>query len=210
MPSVNHNQDTVRKCPGIHDWMLSGYIIPAWSDIVINQSEEFGSNATLNNGKTGASAHPPIQCMDLLEQKSHYKGTIKLPGKWMIKTAPGWSIMIVPLWYWKDQPWEALPGIMHTDHHHCEVNLNFVMKSTAEDITITAGTPLVQVIPFKREAVHGISRAKTDVDAKRHGIILRMYNWYKNGVTKFYKQKLPYTLEQQDLDFEQSLKYPIE
>jgi hypothetical protein len=210
MSGTNYNHDTVKKCPGINDWMLTGFIISAWSDIVITQSEEFGTSAVLRNGADGASAHAPSQCIDLLTDKSHYHGTVKLPGTWHIKTSPGWSIMIVPLWYWKDQPWEALPGIIHTDNHHTEINFNFTMKSTKESITIPAGSPIVQIIPFKRDAVSAVSRAKTNEDIKRHGIILSMYHWTKNGVTKFYKQRMPYSLIEKDTDFEESLKYPLE
>lgn len=210
MPSTVNGQDSVRKCPGIHDWLLAGYIIPAWTDIVVHQSEDLGSNGTLSNGNIGAGSHPPYQCLDLLVEKSHFTGTVKLPGTWSIKTAPGWSIMLVPLWYWHNQPWEALPGIIHSDNHHNEVNLNFVMKSKDPVVNIPAGTPLVQVIPFKRDSVQAVSRAKTDADIKRHGIILRMYNWTKNGITKFYKQQTSYSLDKKDLDFNESLKYPLE
>jgi len=210
IPTTACGQDTVKKCPGITDWLTAGYIISAWSDIDITQSDEYGTNAVLRNGTQGAGSHPPEQCSTMLNQKSNYHGTVKLPCKWMIKTRPGWSIMIVPLWYWKDQPWEALPGIIHSDNHHCEVNLNFVIKSNNEKFTITAGTPLAQIIPFKREEVTGVSRATTDIDLKRHSVILKLYTWTKNGVGKFYKRKSVFSLKEKDLDFEKSLKYPIE
>lgn len=207
---ASNKQDTVKKCPGIGDWLTSGYIISLWTDVDVVQGGEYGPDASLNNGATGAAQHPPYQCQDMLTQKSHHHGSIKLPGTWHIKTSPGWSIMIVPLWYWKDQPWEVMPGIIHSDNHHCEVNLNMILKSTESQFTVQAGTPLAQIIPFKRDSVSGVSRAMDNNDIKRHNIILRMYNWTKNGVTKFYKQKTSYSLEEHDLDFEESLKYPIE
>lgn len=206
-----HHFDSARKCPGIGDWLGSGYIISSWTDIEIDQTNpEFGPQVRLFNGRESGSAHPPYQCLDLLETKSHHLGSVKLPGIWMIRTAPGWSIMLVPLWYWHNQPWEAMPGIMHSDDHHNEVNINMILKTTKEKVSIPAGTPLVQVIPFKREPVKAVSRAATSEDLKRHGVIMKMYEWTVSGITRFYRKKTPYTIEQQDLDFQESLKFPIE
>jgi hypothetical protein len=202
--------DTVRKCPGISDWMSLGYIIPAWTDIEIDQTGPYGPAVMLSNGRESASAHPPEQCQGMLEQKTHHHGSVKLPYVWRIKTSPGWSVMLVPLWYWKDQPWEAMPGIIHSDNHHGEVNLNFILKSKEEKITVPAGTPLVQVIPFKREPVHAVTRATTKEDLSLHNIVIKSYQWAKNGVTKFYKIPLKYTVEHKDTELHESLKFPIE
>lgn len=210
MPSKTTNDSaTVRMCPGIGDWLTTGFIITAWCDIEVDQTGPYGPEVSLFNKHESASAHPPYQCLDLLTEKSHHHGTVKLPGTWMIKTSPGWSIMTVPLWYWKNQPWEALPGIVHSDNHHGELNVNFTLKSQEPKFTIAAGTPLVHIIPFKRDPVHGISRAATQEDFKRHRVLLKMYEWYKNGISKFYKQTPKYYLEQQDTDLEESLKFPL-
>jgi len=209
IPLRDWKMDSPKKCPGIIDWMTAGYILSAWSDIDVIQDKPGGPKAWLHNGREHSSEHPPGQCLNLLDHKSHHLGTIKLPDVWMIKTSPGWSIMLQPLWYWKDQPWEQMPGIMHTDFHSCEVNMNMVLK-TKENFTIAAGTPLCQIIPFKREDVHGVSRAMRMEDAKRHQIMNKMFEWTKNGFSKFYRQKINYNLETRDTDLEESLKFPIE
>jgi hypothetical protein len=201
---------TVRKCPGISDWLGLGYIIPAWSDIDIDQTSEYGPTATMFNGREGVSGHSPGQCKGMLDQKSHHGGSLKLHYNWSITTSPGWSIMIVPLWYWKDQPWKIMPGIIHSDNHHGEVNLNLILKSKEPHIHIPAGTPLVQIIPFKREEVHAVTRATTDRDIKKHEILLKSYEWAKNGITKFYRIPLKYTIKHLDTDLNESLKFPIQ
>jgi hypothetical protein len=202
--------ESVRKCPGIGDWMQLGYIIPAWTDIDIDQSGDYGPAVMLSNSRDSAAAHPSAQCKGMLEQKSHFGGSIKLPHNWKIVTSPGWSVMIVPLWYWKDQPWEAMPGIIHTDNHHGEVNINFVLKNKDANIHIPAGTPLVQIIPFKRESVDAISRAETQEDINRYKIILKAYEWVKNGVSKFYRIPLKYSIQHRDTALNESLKFPID
>lgn len=198
---------TVKACPGIGDWLTMGYIIPAWSDIVLKNTE-YGPDVTLSN-HDGAASHSPSECSGLLYTKSHYGGSIKLPCKWMIKTAPGWSIMIVPLWYHENLPIEAMPGIIHSDTHHTEVNFNFILK-TEEEFRIKAGTPLVKVIPFKRQDVDAVSRAARDIDVKRHNTWLKIQHSVTNALGKFYRKKVRYNLKQQDLDFESSLKFPLD
>ncbi len=210
MPSKTEFSDTAKMCPGISDYLNSGYIISTWTDISIDQSSEYGPNASLYNNREGAASHPPHQCLELFAHRSHHLGTVKLPGCWMIKTSPGYSVMLLPLWYWPNQPWEAMPGIIHSDNHHGEVNINMILKSTEPQISIPAGTPIAQIVPFRREPVSATSRAVRVEDIKRHHIIVKMYEWYKNGITKFYRQKLDYTLENTDLDFEDSLKFPID
>lgn len=206
--SNEFGEGTIKACPGISDWMMQGYIIPAWTDMEVVYNE-FGPDLKLGRSGTG-SAHPPYQCEGFLDSKSHYGGSVKLPCNWYIKTAPGWSIMILPLWYHKTLPdMEAMPGIIHSDEHHTEVNINFILK-TKENFSVKAGTPLVQIVPFKRQNVHGVSRAATDIDKKRHNLWLVIYTNVINGITKFYKKKTQYTLERKDLDFEESLKYPLE
>jgi hypothetical protein len=209
IPTRDYPVETAKKCPGITDWITSGYILSAWTDIEVIQDSPGGPRAILHNGRETNSAHPPSQCLNLLDHRSHHLGSIKLPDVWMVKTAPGWSIMVQPLWYWKNQPWEQMPGIMHMDFHSCEINMNMILKTT-ENFTIAAGTPLCQIIPFKRENVTGVSRAMRIEDAKRHNILNKLFSWTKNGFPKFYRRKINYSLDQQDLDLEESLKYPIE
>jgi hypothetical protein len=49
-------------------------------------------------------------------------------------------------------PWfEILEGIVDTDAYSVSVNFPFVLKNPTEEFMIPAGTPIAQVIPFKRE-----------------------------------------------------------
>jgi len=49
-------------------------------------------------------------------------------------------------------PWfEILEGIVDTDNYSAPVNFPFVLKNSTEEFLIPAGTPIAQVIPFKRD-----------------------------------------------------------
>jgi hypothetical protein len=45
-----------------------------------------------------------------------------------------------------------LPGIVDTDQYNAPVNFPFVLNDVTYEGLIPAGTPMAQVIPFKRES----------------------------------------------------------
>ena len=52
-----------------------------------------------------------------------------------------------------NQYFEILEGIVDTDCYYARINLPFVLKNKSKDgFIIPAGTPIAQVIPFKRDA----------------------------------------------------------
>lgn len=211
LPRCCNSVKTAKSCPGISDWLTMGYIIPAWTDFEITQKDNKIISATAMNNKMFLGSHSSVQNLDLFSHKSHLSDTIKLPCEWRIKTSKGWSIQIVPLWYFQHQPWETLPGVIHSDNHSTQVNINMILTSCEENITVSAGTPLVQIIPYKRESVTAVSRATTRKDIKREGLFLNMYEFTKNGILKFYRKKtVSFKMQQKDLDFEKSLKYPLQ
>jgi hypothetical protein len=69
---------------------------------------------------------------------------------WIIKTPPGWSsIFLHPVAY-SDLPFQVISGIVDTDVLNTDINVPFVVKNNFEGL-IEKGTPMFQVIPFKRE-----------------------------------------------------------
>ena len=50
-----------------------------------------------------------------------------------------------------DSPFHSFSGIVDTDKHPVTINFPFVIKKDFNG-TIHAGTPIIQIIPFRREA----------------------------------------------------------
>jgi hypothetical protein len=66
-------------------------------------------------------------------------------------TAPGWSTLILPALYEPSRHYSVLPGIVNTDYYHeanCVLNL-----LGNESFTINWGTPLMHLIPVKRDSL---------------------------------------------------------
>lgn len=193
---------TAKVCPALGAWMDMGYIICAPCDIDIQFSESPDSvgqqfRAVYSNPRFKTDGHSAIQLGKLLPDYE-FRGSIKINQPWWIQTAPGYSCMFLPLLFW-DQPFHAVPGILESDKTHLEAPIN-IMAKERKDFTIKMGTPLVQVVPFKRENIDGVSRETTDADKIRHTKMLSQI-WLKFvGSSKFFYKTIKYSLERKDVE----------
>jgi hypothetical protein len=100
--------------------------------------------------------HDWSQVGDLCDLKKFKLGKtlLKFSNPWSIKTPKGWSVQFKnPANNWSNNI-HILEGIVDTDEYFTPVNFPFVWTGTEEgEWVIPKGTPLVQVIPFKRVAV---------------------------------------------------------
>ena len=69
----------------------------------------------------------------------------------MIKTPKGYSCLFVPPLHNPNPYFTALPAIVDTDSYHGNVNFVFQLNDINWEGVIPAGTPIVQVLPFKRD-----------------------------------------------------------
>ena len=71
---------------------------------------------------------------------------------WSIKTPKGYSCLFIPPVHGTNEFFTIAEGIVDTDTYTAAVNFPFVIKDTNFEGLIPAGTPMVQIIPFKRES----------------------------------------------------------
>lgn len=152
---------SVRSCSGISDFLELGVTIPAWSNFhfipkpdvgiwdirvdQLNPAIDFMPAAGFGFNQTG---HCPMTDIRQLEKMSYPK--VHTP--WRIQTAPGWSSLLLPIYYEENSNYSILPSVVHTDFYQI-ANVVFNVKTDSE-FTIRQGTPLTQIIPFQRK--HGI------------------------------------------------------
>lgn len=190
---------TARLCPALNQYMSSGYIIPAWQDIEIKFDSNGDWRMNFSNPDYRNSTHSEEQFPEMIN-RFEFRTAIKLISPWSIKTKPGYSLMWLPLFY-HNLNYQALPAILDSDTipNEMPINLMFLEK---KDTLIKLGDPLVQVIPFKRENINAVSREYNQSDFKRwkslHGLrLLTRFSW-----RPFIKNKIRYTLDQQDTELE--------
>lgn len=177
---------TVKKCMPVFDSLTAGYIIPFPADIDISNQEEDGQGikwfAWTNQQRVGF--HPPVQTGDYPRTKrSEIDPTAKFLSPWGFITPPGYSLLFTTPVH-RDVPFHIMEGIVDTDTYHSEIHLPMFFKDPDWEGMLEAGTPMVQVIPFKRQSwemevvTDNDSRAET---AKSDSLINSVFaNGYKD------------------------------
>jgi hypothetical protein len=140
----------VKRCPSFVDWFGTGYVFPMWCDTMLANSELEWAWQTSSEAFIWEK-HTAQQYMDFIPSSADVNVVYKAINPWQVITPKGWSCIQMPLYYEYNPEWEVLPGIIHTDTHH-EINPQVALKGSKDEISILSGTPLFQLIPFKRES----------------------------------------------------------
>lgn len=153
---------TVRTCPGIRDYLTGGYILPLWSDVAITfDGDTYRWEAARSD--FAIESHEPAQYEKM--PSSGFPVAIKFISPWFCRTPPGYSIRMLPCFYFFEQLWQALPGVIHSDTLHA-TNVNLFFEITKGQIVLPEGTPLAHVIPYRRERYALDVREATDEDVR--------------------------------------------
>lgn len=144
---ANGSNGTIKKCMPVFDAMTAGYILVTNSDIHI-KLEDGAHYYRWSNGD-GIHFHP-------LDQAPHHPFANGLPfpkwlNSWCIETPKGYSTLYLQPMH-RESIINVLPGIIDTDTYTPPGNIIFTLADKNFEGLIPAGTPIVQVIPFKREA----------------------------------------------------------
>ena len=138
---------TIKTCIPVFDALTAGYILSTPCDVYVVIEE--GNIVYKPAGENMISFHPRKQG-HLHPSAMEYEFP-KWLNSWAIKTPKGYSCLFIPPMH-NPNPWfEVLEGIVDTDTYTSPVNFPFVLKNPTTEGLIPAGTPMVQVIPFKRD-----------------------------------------------------------
>ncbi len=144
----NGNTDSsIKKCMPVFDAITSGYMILAPSDTtvsVVDDKQYFIWSKTMeiaHHTVKQAKGHP-------LEKPYDYP---KFVNPWAIETPKGYSCLFLTPMH-QDLPFTIFPGVVDTDSFQGPVNFPFVINDPQWQGIIPKGTPIAQVIPFKRDS----------------------------------------------------------
>lgn len=147
---------TIKRCMPVFDSITHGYIITTYCDIWVSQKEEVQEDGTLLiipyyewPSFNAIEFHPVIQA------PKHPMGNgmpyPKLINPWAIKTPLGYSTLFIPPVH-RENVFSVLPGVVDTDTYTASVNFPMVLTEKNFEGLVPAGTPIVQVVPFKRDS----------------------------------------------------------
>lgn len=167
---------TAKKCLPLLDAMTLGYVIPLQADLhVITNHDRTHIEITNPPGMKVAEFHD-LKQLGEKTAPGFPASPIKFVNYWVIKTAPGYSTMIMPLVNSFDKHFTCLSGLVDTDRYPKEINFPAAWHTPNFDDTIPAGTPLVVVFPIKRKDIprEPNIRSMTDKEYKEIDRIKKM------------------------------------
>lgn len=143
---------TAKSCSGVIDAMRSGYLFTAPCDLWFNLNDAGGHTITWKSGIfPHINAFSPDQTMHTGLDKELWSDLVyKLNTQWVTRTPMGVSTMIQHPWWRDNVPFSTLPGVVDTDVYNAPTNIIFVIRRDFEGM-IPCGTPMAQIIPFRRE-----------------------------------------------------------
>lgn len=147
---------TIKKCVPVFDAITAGYIITTFADLFVSRREmETVSGEVKVLPYYEWSSIESIQFHPEEQGKNHpnFQNTPypKFMSPWGIKTPKGYSCLFIPPCH-RETPFSILPGIVDTDNYFAPVNFPFTLSNANFEGFIPAGTPIAQVIPFKRDS----------------------------------------------------------
>jgi hypothetical protein len=181
--TATNNGLTIKRCMPFLDAMTTGFVLPLAATVRLSVRD---GGATVDAGwefdKTMVSNHGPYQ---IAGHPKDNRPPMKFHNYWTITTPPGWSCLFVSPLNRPHPAFEPIAGIVDTDTYHSLIHFPFFATTTEGVHVIEKGTPLVQVIPFRREttALEADIGAENPTEAATHKRILRLTQveegWYR-------------------------------
>ena len=145
---------TIKKCIPVLDAFTSGYLLKTKVEINYSVDEkyrrsEFSFKLKDSNQPKLITMHPFEQIDQLPLDGDYYEYAYKWSNPFVIKTPPGYSCLFTQPFN-QILPFYTLTGVVDTDTYPIAVQFPFLMRKGFNG-TIKSGTPIVQIIPFKRD-----------------------------------------------------------
>lgn len=152
---------TIKRCMPVFDAITAGYIISSPADVWVSIKDGMQWFEWSDFGLI--SFHPIEQAPEHPNRKPF--AYPKWNNPWSISTPKGYSTLFVQPFH-RESVFTILPGIVDTDQYTPPVNFPFVINDPSFEGLIPKGTPIAQVIPFKRESWNMNIGGKKDLEAQ--------------------------------------------
>lgn len=175
---------TIKRCMPVFDAITSGYILYTYVDVWVSQRlEGDGTKAPYYEWPT----FQPIDFHIMSQVPTDYPKAQDTPyAKWMnpwgVKTPNGYSCLFTQPVH-RNSIFTILDGVVDTDRYTLPVNFPFVLNDPSFEGLIPAGTPMAQVIPFKRESWNmsiGSSKDAEDIGKTATTLKSFIFDGYKS------------------------------
>lgn len=176
---------TVKKCMAIFDSITSGYLLKFPVDIFLDATGKRIVYNQANAEEQGIiSMHTPEQVKGMPFDRDIYMDEVfRVHPQWLIKTETGYSSMFFHPMFHENLPFKTISGVIDTDGFMSDGAFSILVKKGFKGV-INKGTPLIQVVPFKREefSIEVGKFEEYENEVKEHRMKVRSHfeNGYKN------------------------------
>ena len=172
-----------KRCVPLLDAMTAGYILVTPVDILIERQD----------GKLVYRwpHEPKLEFQALWQVEGHkrvtsqYDAVPKFPNPWGVITPRGYSCLYIPPQNSDDNVFEIFSAVVDTDSYNQNGTLPFLLRDPEWEGLIPAGTPMAQVVPFKRQSYQMVIGGDSDrVNSEKQWNKLRSV--FKDGYRKMF------------------------
>jgi len=175
---------TYKMCTPLVDSLTSGYIITLAADIIVTNVGEHSYVPQINwNVSWNILDGQPTDVLGNYPVPSgYYPAMFRWHPEWFIETPSGYSLWVTHPSHRNDLPFFTLNAFVDTDKHPNALLFPFFIKEGFEGI-IEKGTPIVQIIPIKRDSwiskirSFDIKKAISSID----NVMLKVSRVYKHN-----------------------------
>jgi hypothetical protein len=181
---------TLKGCSPFLDAITSGYIFELPFDLEFRRNDEGMINIRWATDIDFISTHAPEQAPGIPKPFGGNETLLKwIPG-WRVITPPGYSSFFTHPVNRHELPFRTFSGVVDTDLYELGVQLPFQLLNTIEkDIFILEqGTPICQVIPFKRDDWDS-EKVPFNEDGNKKNIFKLKSKLIRSYKTQFWKKK---------------------
>jgi hypothetical protein len=151
---------TIKKCMPVYDSLTAGYILYTPVDVQVTNDD--GGKYFKWPEKDMISFHNAKQVPNHPAAPGSKNPFPKWNNPWIVKTPPGYSSLFVSPMH-RESVFQLFEGVVDTDTYLQAVQFPFLFKDQDFHGIIPAGTPMAQVIPFKRDAFVHETILKSDL-----------------------------------------------
>jgi len=141
---------TYKRCTPFFDAMTSGYIAYLTADIEVIQRPNGTPFIANRTNRLIVSDHSEQQWIGLPEPSGYHRVVYKWHNQFSFNSPEGYSLLFTQPINRFDLPFLTVTGIVDVDKWDLQVHYPFFIRQDFHGI-IEKGTPIVQIIPIKRE-----------------------------------------------------------
>jgi hypothetical protein len=145
-----HSNASAKKCVPMLDAITAGYIVPLWADVQVRQINgdpritwKVQDDVFELHGSNSREIPAPPGYDSIVFKYNH---------KLWVQTEPGYSVSVLPPAGHYDLPFLQIPAVIDTDSKSMAPTPFPVWIKKGFEGIVEKGTPIAQIIPFKRES----------------------------------------------------------